>query len=36
VEIQVLAWDRHKNLAVLNQLMESQPLSSEIFFEKNT
>jgi hypothetical protein len=22
VEIQVLAWDRHKNLAVLNQLMD--------------
>jgi len=24
-EIQVLAWDRHKNVAVLIQLMGSQP-----------
>jgi hypothetical protein len=25
LEIQVLAWDRHKNVAGLNQLIVSQP-----------
>ena len=27
LEIQVLAWDRHKSVVRLNQLMESQPSS---------
>jgi hypothetical protein len=33
LEIQVLAWDRHKNVAGLNWLIESQPfpLDSWIF-----
>ena len=28
LEIQVLAWDRHKNVAGLNQLMECEPSQS--------
>ena len=30
-EIQILAWDRHKNVAELNQLMESKPSLSSLF-----
>jgi len=33
---QVLAWDRHKNVTVLNQLMGSQPFSScKVWIKQN-
>ena len=36
-ENQVLAWDGHKNMAGLNQLMESQPSPSDNWiFNDNT
>ena len=32
LEIQVLAWDRHKNVVGLNWLMESQPSSFYVLY----
>jgi hypothetical protein len=35
LEIKVLAWDRHTNVAELNQLMESQPSLIDPCFQLN-
>jgi hypothetical protein len=35
LEIQVLAWDRHKNVVELNQLMGSQPSPLDNWFSNS-
>jgi hypothetical protein len=35
LEIQVLAWDRDKNVAALNLLMRSQPSTLAFFHDNN-